>query len=56
MSGDARRGSEDDPRLADARAGDCRVRPIGDVLDELLALYAARFPSATVTVYRAPGD
>ena len=50
MSGDRRMHPEDDSRLADRRSRDGGVRPLGDVLAELLDQYRARFPNIHVVV------
>ena len=54
MSGDRRMPPEDDSRLAERRSRDCGVRPIGDVLAELLDRYRGRFPDFNVTVFERP--
>ena len=50
MPGNARRTPEDDSRLAERRSGDDGVRPIREVLAELLAQYRVRFPELSVMV------
>ena len=50
MPGNARRTPEDDSRLAEKRSGDDGVRPIREVLAELLAQYRVRFPELSVMV------
>ena len=52
MSGDRRMPLEDDSRFADERSRDCGVRPIGDVLAELLDQYRVRFPNINVQAVR----
>ena len=54
MSGDPRMPSEDDCRLADRPSRDGAVRPIRDVVRELLAHYQVRFPGVVVTVVEQP--
>ncbi len=54
MSGDRRMPLEDDFRSADERNRDGGVRPIGDVLAELLDQYRGRFPDINVMVVEEP--
>jgi len=50
MSDDRQMPPEDGLRLADRRRRDGTVRPIGDVLAELLDQYRVGFPGVAVTV------
>ena len=50
MSGDRRIPPEDDSRSGGEPCRDGGVRPIGDVLAELLDKYRARFPEICVVV------
>lgn len=54
MSGDPSMSPEEDPRSADERSRGGGIRPIGDVLAELLAHYRIRFPDINVTVVEQP--
>ena len=54
MSNDRRMHPEDDSRPADRPSRDGGVRPIRDVLSELLAHRRVRFPGVTVTVVEQP--
>ena len=54
MSDDGRMPLEEDSRSADERSPDGGVRPIGDVLAELLAHYRIRFPDINMTVVEGP--
>ena len=51
MSGDWCMPPEDDSRSADEQSRDDGVRPIGNVLAELLAQYRIRFPDITADAY-----
>lgn len=50
MSGDRRMPPEDDSRSAGERSRDGGVRPIGEVLAELLVQYRIRFSNINVVV------
>ena len=54
ISDDRRMPPEDDSRLADRRRRDRGVRPIRDVLAEVLVHYQVRFPGVTVRVVEQP--
>ena len=54
MSDDRRMPSEDDSPPADRRSREGGVRPIRDVLAELLAHYQVRFPGVSATVVEQP--
>ncbi len=54
MSGDSPVAPDGDCRPADRRSRDGGVRPIRDVLAELLAHYQVRFPGLNVTVIEQP--
>ncbi len=54
MPGDRRMPLEDNSRSGDERSRDCGVRPIGNVLAELLDQYRGRFPDINVMVVEGP--